>query len=178
MYTRSNIDPEQWWLEDHPFLLERPIFRGDVKFPGCIGASHTNKYSNIIGHNVYTIRATNPKGCLQIESFKNSRSNPGIQVRDGTSTCSNQTCVYFINKKAPKVSTPCLTLCRIESWNVAQGQWFFCVWAALFFFAARGRWGNRRGAHYNYLRFFRRKLGWDIVLGMDMVSPYQLYMEL
>ncbi len=33
---KFNIGPEKWWLEDKPFLLGRPIFRGYVKFPGCI----------------------------------------------------------------------------------------------------------------------------------------------
>ena len=33
---KFNIAPEKWWLEDDPFLLERPIFRGYVKFAGCI----------------------------------------------------------------------------------------------------------------------------------------------
>ena len=33
---KFDIAPEKWWLEDDPFLLKRPVFRGYVEFLGCI----------------------------------------------------------------------------------------------------------------------------------------------
>ena len=35
-HTKLDISPENWWLEDDPFLLERPIFRGYVLVSGRV----------------------------------------------------------------------------------------------------------------------------------------------
>ena len=31
-----DISPENWWLEDDPFFLERPVFRGYVLVSGRV----------------------------------------------------------------------------------------------------------------------------------------------
>ena len=35
---QNKISPEKWWLEDDPFLLKWPLFRGHVSFPGGVDA--------------------------------------------------------------------------------------------------------------------------------------------